>query len=123
MVCASHQKEILGTLQTAITSNSSSTSGNDSGGGGGGGGGGGSSSSAATYIVARRVEEIPIEVCFSFSPPNFFAVISVVAFVKYGTIPLYQVAPDSDPRKKKLRNSQKRKKHKKRQKDKQNPNI
>ena len=75
-----------------------------------------------TYTVARRVEEIPIEVALRFHHLTFFAAICVVAFIKYGTIAPYQVASDSDPRKKKLRNSPKRKKHKKRQKDKQNQN-
>ena len=54
-VCTSHQNEVLGKLQTAITSNSSSSS-------SGGSSGSISSSSSVTYTVARRVEDIPIEV-------------------------------------------------------------
>ena len=64
----SHQNEVLGALNTFIVSNrnrsSNSSSGGSSGGGGGGGGDGSSSQQAEpiTYTLARRVEDIPIEV-------------------------------------------------------------
>ncbi len=82
----------IGNTQTAITSNSSSTSGDDNCSGGDG--------SSAMYTVARRVEEIPIEVALLFPHLPIFAAICVVAFIKNRTIAPYQVAPDSDPRKK-----------------------
>ena len=62
----SHQNEVLGALNTFIVSNRNRSSNSSSGGSSSGGGGGdGSSSQQAepiTYTLARRVEDIPIEV-------------------------------------------------------------
>ena len=60
----SHQNEVLGALNTFIVSNRNSSSNSSSS-----DGGGGSSSQQAepiTYTLARRVEDIPIEVTLPF---------------------------------------------------------
>ncbi len=61
----SHQSEVLGALNTFIVSNRNSSSNSSSSSGSSSGGGDGSSSQQAepiTYTLARRVEDIPIEV-------------------------------------------------------------
>ena len=60
----SHQNEVLGALNTFIVSNRNRSSNSSSGSSSSGGGDGSSSQQAEpiTYTLARRVEDIPIEV-------------------------------------------------------------